>query len=114
MSRDQQSIQDIWNAAREILSFTVGMNYESLEADRRTQAAVLYEIIIIGEAANRLSLEFRAQHAAIPWKDIIGMRNLLAHQYDQVDAEVVWDVIHQDIPELMTLLEPLLSKDESL
>lgn len=44
MSRDQQSVQDIWNAAQEILSFTAGMNYESLKADRRTQAAVLYEI----------------------------------------------------------------------
>jgi uncharacterized protein with HEPN domain len=116
MSRDQQSIQDIWNAAQEILSFTVGMSYESLEADRRTQAAVLYEIVIIGEAANRLSPEFRAKHSTIPWKEIIGMRNFLAHQYDQVDTEVVWDVIHQDIPELMSLLQPLLSteKNESL
>lgn len=115
MSRDQQSIQDIWNAAQEILNFTVGINYESLEADRRTQAAVLYEIIIIGEAANRLSPEFRAQHPTVPWKDIIGMRNILAHQYDKVDTEVVWDVIHKDIPELMTLIQPLLSteKDES-
>jgi uncharacterized protein with HEPN domain len=83
--------------------------YESLEADRRTQAAVLYEIVIIGKAANRLSPEFRAQHSTIPWKDMIGMRNILAHQYDKVDAEVVWDVIRQDIPELVTLLQPLLS-----
>lgn len=51
MSRDQQSIQDMWNAAQEILSFTEGMNYQSLEGDRRTQAAVLYEIVVIGETA---------------------------------------------------------------
>lgn len=116
MSRDRQSIQDMWNAAEDILSFTVGMNYESLEADRRTQAAVLYEIVVIGEAANRLSPEFQANHSNIPWKDIIGMRNILAHQYDKVDAEVVWDVVHHDIPELITLLQPLLSieKNESI
>jgi uncharacterized protein with HEPN domain len=76
MLRDQQSVQDIWNAAQEILSFTAGMNYESLKADRRTQAAVLYEIVIIEEAANRLSSEFRTQHSTIPWKNIIGMRNI--------------------------------------
>lgn len=108
MSRDQQSIQDIWNAAQEILNFTAGMDYEALSADRRTQAAVLYEILIIGEAANRLSPEFRSQHSSIPWKDIIGMRNILAHQYDKVDTEVVWDVVHQDIPELLSLIQPLL------
>jgi uncharacterized protein with HEPN domain len=112
MSRDQESIQDIWNAAQEILAFTEGMSYESLEADRRTQAAVLYEIVIIGEAANRLSPEFQAQYSKIPWKDIIGMRNILIHQYDKVDVEVVWDALHQDIPELITWLQPLLLAEE--
>jgi len=113
MLRDQQSIQDIWNAVQEILSFTVGMTYEALETDRRTQAAILYEIVVMGEAANRLSSEFRAQHSTIPWKDIIGMRNILTHQYDKVDVEVVWDAINQDIPELMTLLQPLLTTEQS-
>ena len=84
MSRDQQSIQDMWRAAQEILSFTAGMDQSELAADRRTQAAVLYEIVVIGEAANRISDEFRVQHSAVPWKDIISMRNILAHQYDKV------------------------------
>ena len=111
MSRDQQSIRDMLHAAQEILSFTTDMNYVSLSEDRRTQFAVLYEILIIGEAAGRLSPEFRAQHSTIPWKDIIGMRNILAHQYDKVDSDVVWDVIHQDIPELIALLKPLLQNN---
>lgn len=112
MSRDQQSIQDLWNAVQEILNFTLDMDYTSLSSDRRTQAAVLYEIVVIGEAANRLSPEFREEHSAIPWKDIIGMRNILAHQYDKVDSEIVWDVIHRDIPELVALLQPLLSIEQ--
>ena len=66
MSRNQQSIQDMWHAAQEILNFTAGMSYELLEADRRIQAVVLYEIVILGEATNRLSLEFREKHATIP------------------------------------------------
>jgi len=48
-------------------------------------------------------------HPNVPWKDIIGMRNILAHQYDKVDSEVVWDVVHRDIPELLDLLRSLLS-----
>lgn len=59
MSRDQQSIQDMWNASQEILSFTTDMSAVDLAPDRRTQAAVLYEIVVIGEAANRLSPDFR-------------------------------------------------------
>lgn len=109
MSRDHQCIEDMWNAAQEILSFTAGMNYDSLKADRRTQAAVLYEIVVIGEAANRLSREFQTKHSEIAWKDIIGMRNILTHQYDKVDSDVVWDVICQDIPEIIALLRPLLA-----
>jgi uncharacterized protein with HEPN domain len=112
MSRDCQSIQDMWNAAQEILSFTVDIDYDSLKSDRRTQAAVLYEIVVMGEAANSISQEFQAEHPAVPWKEIIGMRNILAHQYDKVDPSVVWDAIHQDIPELMTLLQPLLLDDQ--
>ena len=108
MSRDQQSVQDIWNAAQEILSFTAGMNQASLTADRRTQAAVLYDIVVIGEAANRLSNDFRTQHSTVPWQDIIGMRNILAHQYEKVDADVVWNVVHRDIPDLMAMIAPLL------
>ena len=110
MLRDRQSVQDMWNAAQDILSFTAGMNKSTLAADRRTQAAVLYEIVVLGEAANRVSSEFQLSHPTLPWQDIIGMRNILAHQYDKVDADVVWDVINHDIPELIMLLQSLLNE----
>lgn len=84
------------------------MDFNGLEADRRTQVAILYEIIVIGEAANRLSDEFKLAHSNIPWSAIISMRNILAHQYETVDSEVVWDAASKDVPELMTLIEPLL------
>ena len=61
MSPDRQSVQDI--SAQELLSFIKGMDYDALDADRRTQVAILYEIIVIGEAANRLSDEFRVAHS---------------------------------------------------
>jgi len=55
-----------------------------------------------------MSPDFRSAYPGIPWKDIIGMRNILAHQYDKVDSAVVWDAVSQDIPELIALLQPLL------
>jgi uncharacterized protein with HEPN domain len=57
MSRDQQSIQDMWNATQEIISFTTGMSTVDLASDRRTQAAVLYEIVIIGEAESSIPID---------------------------------------------------------
>jgi uncharacterized protein with HEPN domain len=66
MSRDRQSIQDMWNTAQEILSFTVDMNYGALKSDHRTQAAVLYEIVVMREAANRISPAFQTAHPAVP------------------------------------------------
>lgn len=111
MSRDQQSIRDVRDAAQEILSFTTEMDQAALAADRRTQAAVLYKIIVIGEAANRLSDDFREQHSTIPWAEIIGMRNILAHQYDEVNTDEVWQVVHRDIPSLMEMIAPLLSEE---
>ncbi|MEA5452245.1 DUF86 domain-containing protein [Leptolyngbya sp. CCNP1308] len=111
MVRDRQWIVDMLQAAREILSFAEGFDRAALESDRRTCSAILYEIIVIGEAANRLSDEYRAGHGHIPWQSIVGMRNILAHQYDQVDAEIIWDAVSIDVPELITMLEPLLTEE---
>jgi len=111
MSRDQQSLQDIVNAAQEILNFTAGLDSAELASDRRTQAAVLYEIVVIGEATKRLSSEFRNQYPTIPWRDIAGMRDIVAHQYDRVDPEIVWDVVHTEIPGLIAMLKPLLNPE---
>ena len=66
MVRDQQWIVDMLQAAREILSFAEGLDRTDLESDRRTCSAILYEIIVIAEAANRLSDDFKACHAHIP------------------------------------------------
>jgi uncharacterized protein with HEPN domain len=108
MERDQASILDAIRFAELILEFTKGMDEQIFYSDLKTQAAVLYEIAILGEAIKRLSLEFREQHPEIPYSKIIGMRNRLTHDYGRVDLEVVWRVIKTEIPELLALLEPLV------
>lgn len=67
-------------------------------------------MIVVGEATKRLSTDFRNAHSHIPWKDIAGMRDILAHQYDRVNLDTLWDVIQNDIPELIELIAPLLPK----
>ena len=108
MSRDSASLLDMVNAAKRLLKFAEGLDKSALVTNEEKQSAILYQVIVIGEATKRLSSEFRSQHPEIPWKDIARMRDILAHQYDRINLNTLWDVIHQDIPELLALLEPLL------
>jgi uncharacterized protein with HEPN domain len=100
MNRDEASLVDIVNAANRVLQFAEGLDKSELATNEEKQSAMLYQIIVIGEATKRLSLEFRNQHPQIPWKDIAGMRDILAHQYDRVNLNTLWDAIQIDIPEL--------------
>lgn len=113
MSRDSASLIDIVQAGQLILQFAQGLDRDQLESDLRTQSAILYQIAIMGEATKRLSREFRAQHPEVPWDDMAGMRDIVSHQYDRIDLDIVWQVIERNIPQLLSMLINLLpSQDE--
>ena len=113
MPRDNESLIDIERAIRRILRYTDNISRAELEMNDEKVSAILYQIAVIGEATKRLSQEFRQQHSEIPWRDIAGMRDVLIHKYDQVDFDVIWDVVQSKLPELLTLLEPLLPSPEN-
>jgi uncharacterized protein with HEPN domain len=108
MPRDPESLIDIITALRRILRYTNGIDRIALENNDEKLSAVLYQITIIGEATKRLSPSLRQQHTEIPWREMAGMRDVIVHEYDQLDFAVIWDVVHNKLPELLTLLEPLL------
>jgi uncharacterized protein with HEPN domain len=108
MPRDHESLIDIDQAIQRILRYAAGVNRADLEANDEKVSALLYQITIMGEATKRLSSEFRQQHSEISWREIAGIRNVIVHEYDQVDLDIVWDVIQNKLPELLPLLEPLL------
>ncbi len=72
------------------------------------QFATMHLIQIMGEAARKISSESKKTHPQIPWSKIIGMRNRLVHEYFRVEIEIVWEVVDQDIPALIPLIEPLV------
>lgn len=113
MPRDSESLIDIERAAKRILRYMQGVDRADLDMNDEKVSAILYQITIIGEATKRLSLELRQQHPEIPWRNIAGMRDVIVHEYDQVDLDVVWDVVQNQLPELLTLIKPLLPSPEN-
>ncbi|NJN87914.1 MAG: DUF86 domain-containing protein [Leptolyngbyaceae cyanobacterium SL_7_1] len=108
MSRDNASLLDIVRAGQLILQFAQGLDREQLDSDLRTQSAILYQIAIMGEATKRLSREFREQNPEVPWDNIAGMRDVVAHQCDRIDLDIVWQVIQRNVPNLLSILITLL------
>jgi uncharacterized protein with HEPN domain len=106
--RDPGYVWDMLDAARSVREFTTGVAEDEYLADRKLQLAVERALEIIGEAARLVSPPFKANHAEIPWKEIIGQRNVLAHEYGEINQERIWLVATRRIPELIGLLEPLL------
>jgi uncharacterized protein with HEPN domain len=110
MSSDQEIILDMYYALRKILSFTQGLDKQAFIEDEKTQSSVLYQLVIIGEAVNRLSDTFKNQYSQIPFSEIRGMRNRVVHEYKEVDCDIIWEAIQSDIPlllEIISLLVPL-------
>jgi len=112
MWRDDAYLLDMLLAARKAQAFTVGVTQDQFEHDEILQNAVIRVIQIIGEAASKVSDEFRQAHPEIPWHGIIGMRHRLVHDYLHIDLIRVWQVVEKDIPALVPLLEPLVPPDE--
>jgi uncharacterized protein with HEPN domain len=81
-----------------------------LDIDRKLKHALVRLLEIIGEAANGMSSDIMKKYPDIPWKEMIGMRNRLVHGYFDVDLDIVWQTVTEDIPPLKTLLEDLVEK----
>ena len=106
--RDLTYLVDILEAARLVQTFVTGVDKEMFDADLMRQSAVARQIEIIGEATKRLSAEFKARHADIPWRQMAGMRDILIHAYNHVDLDEVWRTATIAIPSLIEHIEPLV------
>ncbi len=112
MRDDAAYLLDMLLAAQDAEEFASGLTFRQFDQDRLRQHAIIKAIEIIGEAAASVSRETREHHPAIPWREIVGMRNRLVHAYFEVDVERVWETVQRDIPQLISLIEPLAPDPE--
>jgi uncharacterized protein with HEPN domain len=112
LERDAAHLWDMLDAARLATEFAAGIDLDRLLADARTRYAIERVLEIIGEAAGRVSPQTRAGHPEIPWTGIIGIRNVLAHEYGAIDYRRLYAVIVAGVPALTAALEAILDSLE--
>ena len=94
--------------AREAMTLAQGKSREDLDDNRVFELAQTRLLEIIGEAADRIPIEFQMEHTEIEWRQIISFRNRLIHGYDSIDFDIMWSIIQSDLPELVEKLERIV------
>ena len=105
---DKQLLLDMREATSRVLKYTAGFDERMFLEQEQTIDSVVRNIQIIGEAASRISKEFRDAHPEIEWPGIIGMRHRLVHDYFEVEEKLVWRVIETKLPEFHEQLKKIL------
>ena len=109
----KEYLQDIQKSVNTIEKLVSGISFEQLAEDEKTLLAVMMSFVIIGEATKAVPQSFRDKHPEVPWKDMAGMRDNMAHEYFQVDLDVVWQTARDDIPQLKLMISKILDNFES-
>jgi uncharacterized protein with HEPN domain len=112
LKSDIVRLRHMVDAANEALSFTAGKSKSELRTDRALTLALIKSIEIVGEAASKVSRELRSQSEVIPWADIVAMRNRLIHSYFDVNLDIVWETVTEELPPLLKELQKLLATND--
>ena len=106
--RDLVYVGHMLDMATKAVGKTTGLARDAYDEDENLRLALTHLVQIIGEAGRRVSREFCLAHPEVQWADIIGMRHKVVHDYLGVDEDIVWEVVTEDLPKLVSALEPLV------
>lgn len=104
-NRQAGLLSDVLDSARSIRTYLDGVSHGAFLSDAEKQDAVLRRFEIIGEAASRLAPETQSRFPSLPFRAMRGMRNIIAHDYGEVDLDLVWKTATADLPGLIEILE---------
>ncbi len=104
-------VQDILERIEAISQSVNNLSFEDLQNNENLTKAVLFDLLVIGEAAANIEENIRLQYSDIPWRDIINMRNRVIHEYFHISLEILWDTVKNDLPILRQNLQILLENE---
>jgi uncharacterized protein with HEPN domain len=107
-------LRDIERSCRKIVSHTSGLRRDEVFADDLSFDGILFNLLVIGEAVKNLPLELREKYPDIAWREIAGLRDLVAHTYFALDLDILWDAIQRDVPTLWSRVREILAKESKL
>ncbi len=105
-------LTDIVEATERALGYVRGLTFDQFASDPRTVDAVSYAIVVIGEAVKAVPEAITLAAPEIPWADVRGMRNKVAHEYFGVDVKVLWQTVREDLPPLLAALKALGARSD--
>jgi len=107
-SRDEVRLRHMLDAARKAIAFTQGHNRADLDSDELLALAVVRLVEILGEAAKNVSQDIKERTPKIAWRQMAGTRDRLTHAYFDVNLDIIWDIVNNDLTPLVEKLEELL------
>jgi len=105
---NQVYVQHMIDTANKALSFVEGVSREDFDNNELLRLSLTHLLQIIGEAARRVSPDFRENYPTIPWQAVVGMRSKVVQDYLNVDEDIVWNTVKNDLPLLVKELEKIL------
>jgi len=107
--KDKSYLWDIEDASKDIISFLENTTFHEFSGNKMKRFAVERQLIVVGEAANHLSRECTENNPHLPWKLIIGLRNIIAHEYGEILVERIYKIAKENVPELKENISNLLN-----
>ena len=107
---DRARLQHISEAIKEIENYISNSSYEDFQSNSMMQFATVKQLEIIGEASTQLTEHFKKLYKEIEWREIVGLRNILIHEYFGIDTKIVWDILQIDLPKLKVQVEDILKQ----
>ena len=106
-------LEDILRATEKIEKYTNGLDCERFRSDEKSVDAVIRNLEIIGEASKNIPAELKDKFPQIPWKKMMGLRNIVAHEYFGVDLNIIWEIASKNLPGVKPEIERILKKETS-
>ena len=108
--RDLDRVRDMLAYAERALEHVATLDEAAFRRSRLHQDAVVRAVMVMGEAAYRMTPAFRAMHSDLPWQEVIRMRHKLVHDYGEISLTIVWETVRDDLPPLLPVLKAILQK----
>lgn len=102
--------QDMLEYSKTAVNFIENIGYEEFVLDKKTAFAVIRSLEVIGESSNKVADELKAKYSGLPWKQMRGLRNRIVHNYDDIDYTIVWNVLKNELPNLIDQIEEIIEE----